>query len=218
MAHEISLALTTSDKIETPMLDGRFWRNIRSTCFWEPSNLGAWFRIFQWGLLRRRRCRHSRKVRMTINGYLMVLRQPRMWVAVGLLVSQVLQFGPCCCWRQHGSTWRGHAATQSAKCCCDAVSEGDASDDFGIVAHDEVCEAPLPHKCRCNKNVCVGAKPELFTVADHRANFFDDLARPIAPIPFNVGDARALRLEGGRRDVVALRGADCCTVLCRWLC
>jgi hypothetical protein len=134
-----------------------------------------------------------------------------MWVAVALLVSQFLQFSPCCCSRGHGST-------QVADCCCGAEGEDDASDDLTLVAHNEVHEAPLPHNCRCNKNVCAGTKSELFTVSDHRANFFDDLARPIASITFNVGDVRTLGMEGGRRDVVALRGADCCTVLCRWLC
>lgn len=137
-----------------------------------------------------------------------------MWVAATLLVSQFLQSGPCCC-------SRGHDFTQLANCCCcccDAAGEGEASDDLAIVAIDEVREAPLPHKCRCNKNVCVGTKSELFTVPDHRANFFDDLARPIASITFQVSDVRTLGMVGGRRDIVALRGADCCTVLCRWLC
>lgn len=135
-----------------------------------------------------------------------------MWVAVALLVSQIIQFGPCCCSRGHGSTQVANC------CCCDAAGEDDTSDDLALVVHGEVSEAPLPHKCRCNKNVCAGTKTELFTVSDHRANFFDHLAQPIAPITFNVGDVRTLGMRGGRRDVVALRGADCCTVLCRWLC
>ena len=150
---------------------------------------------------------------MTINGYLTTLRQPRTWVAVTLLVSQIIQFGPCCCSRGHGSSQVANC------CCCDAAAgEADASDDSAIVVPDEVSEAPLPHKCRCNKNVCAGGKPELFTVSDYRANFVDHLAQPIASITFNVGDVCTLGMEGGRRDVVALRGADCCTVLCRWLC
>lgn len=149
---------------------------------------------------------------MKINGYLATLRQPRMWVAVALLVSRFLLSGPCCCSRGHGSTQVANC------CCCGAADEGDAADDLALVAHDEVREAPLPHKCRCNKNVCVGIKSDLFTVSDHRANFFDDLARPIDSITFNVGDVRTVGIEGGRRDVVALPGADCCTVLCRWLC
>ncbi len=188
------------------------WRNVRSVCFgcsaiWERAR-----NDFRMDDVWRRRCRPSWKARMRINGYLATLKQPRLWLTVAFVVSQLLQFGPCCCSRVHGSA-------QSANCCCgEAAREDDASDDLAIVVPDEVCEAPLPHKCRCNKNVCAGTMSELFTVSGHRANFFDDLAQPIASIKFNVGDVRPVGMEGGRRDVVALRGADCCAVLCRWLC
>lgn len=155
----------------------------------------------------------SWKAGMTINGYLTTLKQSRLWLTVAFVVSHLLQFGPCCCSRGHGSTQVANYC-----CCCEAAGEDGASDDLALVVHGEVTEAPLPYKCRCNKNVCAGTKSELFTVSDHRADFFDHLARPIASITLNVGDARTLGMEGGRRDVVALRGADCCIVLCRWLC
>lgn len=181
--------------------------------YWSPINIGVKFAKWHGPCERTPSpMSPSWKAGMTINGYLTTLKQPRLWLTVAFVVSHLLQFGPCCCSRGHGSA-------QSANCCCgDSAGEEDASDNVAFFVHDEVSEAPLPHKCRCNKNVCSGTKAELFTVPDHRANCFDHIAQPTAPITFNVVDARTLGMEGRRRDVVALRGADCCTVLCRWLC
>lgn len=148
---------------------------------------------------------------MRFKRFLPALGQPRMWLTVAFVVSQVIQAGTCCC-------SRGHTSRPVADCCCELTGDEVDSGGSALLVHDEACETSLPHECRCDKNVRVGTKPELATVPNQRTNFFDVLAQPAAPITFNFGNARALEMRSGRKDVVALRGAVCCTVLCRWLC
>lgn len=151
------------------------------------------------------------RVGITITGCMAMLSQPRMWLAMAFFVSQLLLCAPCCC-------WRGNGAAQSADCCRDSACHLQIINDLTAGVENQNSESPRPHDCRCHKIICAGSKPEAITIVDIEADCFESFAQPISLTGINFGDLRRLVNSSGRMNVVALRGPDCCTVLCRWLC
>ena len=150
---------------------------------------------------------------------LLMLTRPRLWVAMLLLVAQVLQVGPCCCWRGSSS------ARGAADCCCTtAVPDADlqVSSAFGVdnkaCVSDEVCETPPSGKCGCPKTLFVGVSLEAFSTSTDSSKSFHSHDVAFTSATFDRADSGTFKHEGRRRSVVGLAGVECCAHLCRWLC
>lgn len=145
---------------------------------------------------------------MTLNGHLVLLADPRLWVALVLFVSQIIP--PSCCCRF------GKIAIPAGCCCCEALPEEHSSKD--VVSNLRDANETLPCRpCRCNKIKCAGTKPEFCRAVDQRAKF-DSVPPAIAPTLFNTDNDRPVASAVGRQNVIALRSTTYCAVLCRRLC